>query len=214
VRLAAQSLPRVRIALPAIVSTENVQIVYFMTGAFGGYGNFVNVEKGRADYEVVAAVKDVPAKTFKLIAYLPGCQIEIRDERIQFPESTMQLDCIPLAQIRLRGRVAPSSKVHPGDKVEINYLAEWGFDFFGYADGSVTSFHIADTDLDPDGFFDFSVPDLFAQSGLGEGEFKFLLLEGKSGGFPTNLHPVDGASPFRDLKVQAIYPSIIRFAAD
>jgi hypothetical protein len=189
-------------------------MVYFMTGAFGGYGNFVNVEKGQADYDVVAAVKAVPAKKFQLISYLPGCQIEIREIRIQSPKSTLQLACIPLAQIRLRGRVAPSPKVHSRDRIEINYLAEWGFDFFGISDGPVTTFHISDVDLDPDGSFDFTVPDLFVQSDLGEGEFQFLLVGSESGSSLTALHSSDSPGEFRGLKVKAVYPSVIRFVAE
>jgi hypothetical protein len=191
-----------------------VQIVYFMTGRFGGYGSFVNVEKGKAEYEILAAVKDVPAETFKLIAFLPGCQIEIRDTRVQSPRSTMQLACVPLAQIRLRGQVTPSPKIHPGDRIEINYLAEWDFDFFGISDGPVTTFHIAEASLDANGLFDFSVPDFFAQPGLSQGEFQFLLQEDKPGGSRTDLHPSDDAGLFRGLRVEAIYPSIIRFAAE
>jgi len=214
VRLAAQSLPRVRITLPPEGSSEGARIDYFMTGAFGGFGSFVSPEKGRSVYEIVAAVKGVPAESFKLIAYLPGCQIEIREIRIQSPESTLELACVPLAQIRLRGRVMPSPKVHPGDTIEIDYLAEWGADFFGYADGPVTTFHITDVEPEPDGSFDFSVPDFFAQAGLGEGEFQFLLWDARSGSGLVELHATDNASAFFGLKVQAVYPSIVQFVAD
>ena len=46
---------KIILTLPANIPSENVQISYFMTGAFGGYGSFVRAEKGRNSYDI-----DVP----------------------------------------------------------------------------------------------------------------------------------------------------------
>lgn len=179
-----------------------------MTGAFGGYGGYADVGKEQSTYEIVAAVKDVPAATIKLVAYLPGCQIESIDRRIQSPEETLQLSCVPLAQIPLRGQIASNSKVLPGSRIEVNYLAEWASEFFGIMDGPVTSIRIADADVDQNGLFTVSVPDFHTQFNLGEGGFQFVLRE--ASGNRTILRPVDDSARFHCLKVQAFYPSLIR----
>src|SRR5262245_60298453 len=62
---------RVSLISPRDVPSEKVQIDYFMTGPFGGYGGFVRPEKQRRGYEIEASVEGRPADELKVIAYLP-----------------------------------------------------------------------------------------------------------------------------------------------
>jgi hypothetical protein len=210
--VAAQPPPRIRIAMPAGTSAEFAIIDYFLTGPFGGYGEYVSGVKGQSEYEIAADVRGVPAENIKLIAYISGCQFQKFDIALHSLEETLQLYCTHLSQIPLSGKLELGSILPSGSRIEITYLADWGGHFFGIADGPVPAFHVADAVPGEDGFFEVSLPDFGAQD-LGEGEFQFILREAKSGNF-LELHPLDDPSPFRGLKVQASYPTIVRFGTD
>ena len=97
----SQGSPTIRLYLPPGIPSNSVQINYFMTGPFGGYGGFVTPESGRSAYEIVAAVDGKPAERLKLIAYAPRCQIETLDIQVQSLTISQQLLCVPLAEKNL-----------------------------------------------------------------------------------------------------------------
>ena len=57
--------PRVSLILPADLPSENVQIDYFMTGPFGGYGGFVRPETKRTSYEIQPSVEGRTAQELR-----------------------------------------------------------------------------------------------------------------------------------------------------
>jgi hypothetical protein len=59
--VAAQDRPKIPLALPSGTASETVQIEYFLTGPFGGYGGFVRAERKRAAYAIEPFVDDRPA---------------------------------------------------------------------------------------------------------------------------------------------------------
>ncbi|MGA9669414.1 MAG: hypothetical protein WBQ94_09410, partial [Terracidiphilus sp.] len=64
----APSTPIVVLFLPAEIPSEAVQIHYFMTGAFGGYGSFVRTKDKQQRYEIAADVDGKAATSFKVVA--------------------------------------------------------------------------------------------------------------------------------------------------
>src|SRR5262245_43204069 len=63
--------------LPPTVDTTGLQINYFMTGAFGGYGAFVRTKPGLHDYAIDTSYENKPARALKIIIYCPGYGIEL-----------------------------------------------------------------------------------------------------------------------------------------
>ena len=64
----AQDRPKVLLTLPSGIASETVQINYFLTDPFGGYGGFVRAERKKASYDIEAFVYDRPAENIKIIA--------------------------------------------------------------------------------------------------------------------------------------------------
>jgi hypothetical protein len=207
-----QPSPKIRLSLPPEAPSEAVQIDYFMTGPFGGYGTLVSLKAGQSTYDIVASVDGKAAIDVKLIAYLPGCQIEILDIPVRSQMVSQPLRCTPLAQIVLHGQITPAYVIRPPSKVEVTYLADWDHRFFGIADGPVTAFHITAGVPDWYGRFDVTVPDFHSQAGLGEGEFLFTLENAHSRNVLKVLKPGGDAPSSDSLKVQAVYPPLIRFS--
>src|SRR5215475_3757619 len=54
---------------------KDIQVRYFFTGEFGGYGSSVADSVGGNRIVIKTGVEGKSAKTFKLIAYAPGCQL-------------------------------------------------------------------------------------------------------------------------------------------
>jgi hypothetical protein len=213
--VAAQDRPHVSLALPSGIASEAVQIEYFLTGAFGGYGGFVKPEKGRASYDIDPFVEGSAAKNVKVIAYLPGCEISTLDFTFSGATVERTLDCYPPGQVAFRGQVLQSSgTMVPNGEIEVNYLATWAFKFYGIKDGPVTTFCLGKVRPDAEGNFEIMLPDLYKQSRWRDGELEFILRDSKTGNILAFLRPEDAApnSP-KWLAVQSSYP-IVRLVAE
>lgn len=211
--VASSRFATIRLTLPPGIPPEAIQINYFMTGPFGGYGSAVSPERGQSSYTIVASQDGNNANRLKLIAYFPGCEIETLD--IQVPTAgSQELACRPIRQITLHGQIAPASIVSQQSEIEVSYLAVWDHKFFGIADGPVTTIRVATAVPDANGVFSVSLPDLHSQAGLCDGEFHFTLRQIHTGNIVALLIPIDVRSEWHDLKVQASYPSPVHFSAE
>ncbi len=208
---ASRETPTVTLALPFGVASENVHLNYFMRGAFGGYGSFVRAQQGQSAYRFVAAVDGKPASEVKIIAYLPGCEIQTLELAVSGTTLLRDLVCKPLGSVHLRGQISPApiAQGEPAE-IEVAYEAFWDHTFFGFTDGPVTSIHIATVVPDQAGQFEVDVPDLHAQN-LGEGQFQLTLKAVKSGNPIAGLKPYNSAS---GLAVLSSYPSLVTFVAN
>lgn len=203
--------PTITLVLPSGIASETVQINYFMTGAFGGYGDFVTAEKGHAGYDIAASVGGKPATNVKVIAFLPGCDLVTMDIPVRSEQSSRRLICEPLQQIVLHGQIAMSPAIQPS-QIEVTYLADWDHKFFGFSDGPVTTIRIATAHPDQQGRFEVSLPDFHLQPGSGDGEFHFTLRQPGSGNILAFLKPTEGRIEPFGLKAQASYPPIVHFS--
>lgn len=209
----SQGSPTIRLNLPQDIRSNSVYINYFLTGAFGGFEGFVTPDNGRSAYEIIAAVDGKPAERVRLIAYAPGCRIETLDIQVHSQTVSQQLLCVPLGQKILHGQITPAPITQQPSEVEVTYLAMWDHRFFGIADGAVTAIPVTSAIPDQNGDFEIMLPDFSAQANLGEGEFTFTLREIKTRNIIAFLSPADDARGHQGLKVEASYPSLVRFSS-
>ena len=207
--------PKVVLLLPSNTASENAQITYFMTGPFGGYGNWVKAESKHTAFEIEASVDDKPAADVKVIAWLPGCEITTHDISIEHEKEEIQLSCKPLHLVNFEGQLFPNSILADRrTEIEVTYLADWAFRFFDIADGAVPLFRLGKTSPDPDGNFQIKLPDLTTQVRITDGEFQFILREKGTGNIVARLKPMDTATTPGNLKILPEYPAVIRFATE
>ncbi|MFP5235154.1 MAG: hypothetical protein ACLGSD_04575 [Acidobacteriota bacterium] len=205
--------PTIRLNLPQGIPSDTIHIDYFMTGPFGGYGRFLNLEKGRTFYEIVAAVENRPAETVKIVAYAPGCRIEALDIQLKYQMVPQQLSCVPLATKIVHGEITPPPTIQQPMEVEVTYVPEWGHRFFGIYDGPFAVLPITTAVPNQNGDFEVALPDFNTQGNLGEGEFRFTLREIETENKIALLRPADGARSSQGLTVKASYPPLIRFSS-
>jgi hypothetical protein len=207
--------PSITLNLPQDIASETVQINYFMIGPFGGHGAYVETEKGRVSYDIPGSVNGKAAETVKIIAYMPGCEIVKLEIAIHGLSDARTLPCQALGRVPLHGSIlsVPIAQ-NPGADVEINYLADWDHEFFGIADGMVTSIHVATAFPDEEGRFGVALPDFFRQTELGKGSFQFLLRNRVAGNIVATLTPVNMPQYFGGLEIRSSYAPFVLFSAD
>jgi hypothetical protein len=212
---AQSTLRTIMLRVPSDIGSETVQINYFMIGPFGGYGGYVTAEKGRVSYDIPATLNGKPAESVKIIAYLPGCEIAKLEITMQSESEARTIPCKPLGSLPLHGRMLhfPASE-SSGIEIQANYLAPWDHQFFGIADGLVTSIRIGTAIPDEEGRFNFELPDLYRQAGLGTGSFQFLLRDSKSKNIIGILTPVNIDQYFDGLAIRSTYEPFVTFSLD
>jgi hypothetical protein len=212
---AQRQSPGITLYLPPDIASETVQINYFMLGSFGGYGSYVTAEKGRVSYDIPASVDGKPAEAVKVIAYMPGCEIMKLEITIQRASEARTLPCKVLGRVPLHGRILPVSVAQsPEIEVEIRYEADWDHDFFGIADGMVTTIRVATVIPDEDGRFEVDLPDFFRQANLGKGSFQFMLRNKASGNIVELLNPGNMHRFLGELAISSSYAPFVLFRAD
>jgi hypothetical protein len=212
-------LPRISISLPPDVLSETVDIHYFMTGPFGGYGGFLRPQRDVHAYRIEAAVDGKPATGIKIIVYAPGCEIATFDESLSGPSTVPEeFTCRKLPSVSLSGQIAPKEALQGRrSEVRITYMAYWAHGFFGIRDGMVTTIPVATAIPDAEGSFQVQLPDFgrdpIASRADREGAFQFLLREAETWNTITNLEPSDFKTAAGGLRIQSWYPPGLTFAA-
>src|SRR5690242_15114132 len=153
---------------------QHLEVRYYLTGPFGGYGAYVSGADEDAAWHIPLRVDPLrvdpvkqrpatdgtPALRMKAILYAPGCQFSLLS--VDLAASTARsatFERHPLPTITLEGRIWPAPATGHSFDVAINYLAQWDHAFFGFADGIVQSFTLAQTPLQTDGAFKITIPD-------------------------------------------------------
>lgn len=76
----------------------------------------------------------------------------------------------------MRGQVLPDLITQDEEReLEVSYLAEWSARFFGICDGPVTTIGLGAVRVDQHGWFDITLPELYKQPRLRDGEIQFIL---------------------------------------
>jgi hypothetical protein len=207
------------IHLDPSVRAASLQVHYFITGDFGGYGGF-EFQEGRENWLFIHTEQDgKAAKTFKAVVYAPGCQIvTFSVEDLQTSKREAAFQCHPLPEIELRGRFArPASVPNQKLQVEFRYLGSWSHTFFGIADGAVLTFAIIKVPVEADGSFRAAVPsfaeDPISSSARDSASFWVLLRDAETGNILAELQPPAPFSFYGHLRIATAYPEPLAFAA-
>ena len=209
----------VSISLPADIPSETVQIRYFMSGSFGGYGGFIEPRPNQTDYEIDASAQGKPADSIKILVYAIGCKFQTFDlELMQVPDPKVMFVCEPLPQIRIDGEISSALMRHENAELNVRYMAFWASDFFGIKDGPVTEFQLATTTPDLDGNFRLDIPDFSADNKNstypGGASLGFSLRDPKTlNPIALNLSPegTEYQSEAQGLRILPSYPAGLKF---
>ena len=138
----------------------HIEVRYFLTGAFGGYGSLVHDPGEDGAYRIPLEQEGKPAITLKAILYARGCQFILLSVALMInPTRSATFECNQLSTTTLRGRISPPA-LKAGDlDVEVRYLSLWDHRFFGIVDGAIQTFSLGKTPLEGGNRFQIQIPD-------------------------------------------------------
>ena len=150
----------IRLRFPEGIDLTRLEIRYFLSGPFGGYGTFVRTDPTIREYDVEVARPGGLAKSFKAMIHRPGYRFVVLTESVIEGQQTrtIPIQFEPLGSTPLTGEVILARPV-VGLTMEAVYLASWGHEFYGIVDGFVQQFHLGTSKIAPDGTFTLNVPD-------------------------------------------------------
>jgi hypothetical protein len=207
------------IRLPPEIRSERVQLVYYLTGPFGGYGGLVKPEPERNSYLIETSVDHQAAETLKVIMYAPGCQIvTIALDTLPETEKSRDVSCEDLPPMTFNGRVElPEALRRRPYEVEIMYMPFWQYDFFHIPEGAAAMFRLARVTPDERGAFQVQLPnfskDAVTESYHRNAFIRFAAVERDTGNLVCLLTPtnVQGKVSAYDLPIKPKYPNEVIF---
>jgi hypothetical protein len=139
-----------------------------------------------------------PAKSFKLIAYSPGCQLfAFSADVLASSNRQVQFTCTQLNTIQFSGKANVSAFAGKELQVEVLYGCDWSRAFFGQ-EHTVTPFPLGKADIAPDGSFTIILPDFAADplwsTVANDASLYFYLVE-SNGQHLSALKPSSDISP-------------------
>lgn len=147
-------------AIRSAGAVAGIEVHYFLSGAFGGYGSFLIAPDKDGTYRIPLERDGKPAKDLKAILYAQGCQFDILSvDLLSNPTRSATFECRQLPTISLRGWISPRPPSLEALDVEVRYLASWDRKFFGYRDGPVVTFVVGNAPVDDEGGFQVQIPD-------------------------------------------------------
>jgi hypothetical protein len=198
------------------VNPETVQVGYFVTGDFGGVGDF-RVDTRAQEIEIRLDQTSKPPKTLKAWLYASGCEFGlIRVDDLKMSDHEAQFACKALPTIDILAEFPRPAALKAYDlEVEVNYIPTWALRYFGITDGFVAPVRIATAAADLDGSFRFELPD-FTKDPLFTSVEKnawitFSVRERRAGNIVGELKAPESITDPLGMKVQATYLSPLMF---
>jgi hypothetical protein len=212
--------PSVALLVPPSIPSEDIHIVYDLTGPFGGYGGDIDSEPNLHSYEIDASLNGKAATEAKLIVYAPGCEIQTFAIPLHADSATTaEFECTRVPTVTLSGQIEPS-ELSAKAQLDVTYEALWGDRFFGIMDGMVPQFRLASVRPDAEGRFQVNLPyftvdskSLESQSS-DQSDFRLSLRDPDTGNsIAWNLEPElsDFVSETRGLEIRPFYPAGLKF---
>jgi|GEM_PF-2870440 len=211
----------IRLVFSPQADLKRLEIRYFITGSFGGYGSFVPITADAREYRIETVYNNQPAKTFKAIVWCPGYETLLLS-RPALPESraeTAPIELKPLKWLPLNGRLMSVTNTSDLD-IDAVYVARWSHAFWGIVDGSVEQFRVAATHVATNGSFALWVPDLAhdpADVAFGEqpmrGVIRLIAREASTGNFACDLAEVQKPGRGIELPLSTQYPTNLELTA-
>jgi len=186
------------ISVAAPTSNKDVQVRYFFTGEFGGRGSSVADPIEGNKIVIKTGVEGKSAKSFKLIAYAPGCQlVTLIVDDLSTSNRQGDFQCQKLPTLALHGRLDVLDFAQKDFEVQALYVCRWAMPFFGIPDGSVSPFSLGKAKVSSDGTFTIDVPDFATDPTWprisSDAGFMFSLSDAKTG------RPLASLSSLSDL---------------
>jgi hypothetical protein len=214
------SSPTIKIAIPANVPSETIQVLTFLRGPFGGSeeGPYAAPPNLRS-IEVSASHDGRPASEVGLTIYMPGCEfVSLRiPVRIDF-NPVQTLVCTPLPKVSLSGFIPRELTGNREAELVLQYRA---FCASRLGDGGIPTFEVARVVPGRDGRFDFDIADYSTLSNSSApftgGDFLFGLRDPRTLNWlaPT-LIPEEGElrTLLAGMKVLSHYPKNLKLIRD
>jgi hypothetical protein len=211
--------PSFFLRFPTKIDTTGLQINYFMTGAFGGVGNFVRTTPGLHGYVIDTSYENKPAETLKIIVYCPGYGIELINvpSLADSPADGASVELKPLLSVQLSGKiVAPEGSARKDFKIEVSYSAYWDHEFFGIFDGISATVKLESADVRQDGSFSVAISDFACDPALDsfreKGAIRLRARESKTGNFAYTLESADRPGTDVEFEIAAKYDDLLLYA--
>ena len=151
----------VEIKLPTGIASETVFIRYRLAGQ--ELGGWIEQRSGVSSYVIRTAREGHAPSRLRALIYAPGCALQTLD--IPPSASSHQeysFTCRPLPTVRISGQLIRPDRLY-GREVTLRakYVARWAQPFLGLRDNLVVDIPVGEAvDLNVDGHFQMSVPDL------------------------------------------------------
>lgn len=195
-------------------AASGVDVRYFVTGAFGGYGGFVRDADKDGTYRIPLQIEGKPAVSLKAILYAPGCQFQVLSvDLLSDATRAAMFECRPLSTIAISGAISPPpSSTKPLD-VEVDYLAFWGQKVYGTIEGLVDQYELAKAPLNTKGGFQIRIPDFSKDRITTELPSACLNVRVREHVTWNNVEFLSPSADLRclngpDLKIQPEYPEV------
>ncbi|HSK70129.1 MAG TPA: hypothetical protein VK892_00430 [Pyrinomonadaceae bacterium] len=196
--------------LPEGVNSEGLQIIYSISGSFGGFGGFVRIEENIQRYEIPLVHEGKPVENLSLIVFSPNYQLQVFD----FPslagmQKNIKLKFEPLETVPFVGRILLPDQFDAEDlQIKVSYLPVWKCEFFGLKDCLLGHLPITSVNLEKDGSFKVNLPDFARDPTISsfkdKGEFTFAVVD-KSGKSLFGLKLKDDSKGFGRVKTALNY---------
>jgi hypothetical protein len=207
------------ISVAAPTPAKDVQVRYFFTGEFGGRGSSMADPLAGNRIVIKTGVEGKSAKSFRLIAYAPGCQlVTLSVDDLSNSTRQGEFQCQKLATLQLRGRLdildfaRQSTHEVPYLQVEALYVCRWAMPFFGIADGAVSPISLGKAKVASDGTFTVDVPDFAADPSWprvsGDAGLMFVLSDATTGKQLAALNSLSDLSREGVVPVASSYPEL------
>src|SRR6267154_4436260 len=113
------------ISVAAPTSPKDVQVRYFFAGELNSNGSIATTA-ANSKINIVTGADGHSAKTFKAIAYSPGCQfVTISVDDLSASNRQSEFQCQPLTTVELPGRIALSRFAERELQTEALYVCRW-----------------------------------------------------------------------------------------
>src|ERR1700756_2629914 len=110
------------ITVAAPTSAKDVQVRYYFTGEFGGFGSSIAQPTDDNRIVIKTGVENKSAKTFKLIAYAHGCQfVTISIDDLASSSRQGQFECTRLNTVQFYGKASVPGFTDKALQVQVLY---------------------------------------------------------------------------------------------
>jgi hypothetical protein len=207
------------IAVDHSVKRENLQVRYFLTGDFGGYGDYKIEQDGENKILIHTEVEGKPAKSLKAVLYAPHCHIQtVSVDDLRESRREDEFHCIPLGEIELRGKFdRDASDQDRKLEIRVSYLGSWGHAFFGISDGQVLTLEMGSAFVQRDGSFHMALPnfaeDIDSRFQRENEAFWMVVRDSETRNIVAGLEAPASLSIYGQLKIVSSYPSEVDFVA-